>query len=196
MMQAKAIGARKDYMGYGLAVVLAGVLALVLLNPSESQQARYQPHEAIFARKILFSDRIDGGISIRDAATGQLIGEIQPGEGGFVRGALRGFIRERRLENPGAESPLRLAALQGGAIILEDPASGRWTDLRAFGATNLQSFAEILFKKNEEGKCPKKATIGGAGALMCPVPSKSNAASIVSMPMPCLKMWCCVPVIR
>ena len=152
MMQAKAIGARKDYMGYGLAVVLAGVLALVLLNPSESQQAGYQPHEAIFARKILFSDRIDGGISIRDAATGQLIGEIQPGEGGFVRGALRGFIRERRLENPGAESPLRLAALQGGAIILEDPASGRWTDLRAFGATNLQSFAEILFKKNEEGK--------------------------------------------
>jgi hypothetical protein len=56
------------------------------------------------------------------------------------------------LESPGAESPLRLAALPGGALILQDPTSGRWTDLRAFGATNLQSFAEILFKKNEEGK--------------------------------------------
>jgi putative photosynthetic complex assembly protein len=95
---------------------------------------------------------VDGSISIRDATTGQLIGEIQPGEGGFVRGALRGFTRERRLESPGAESPLRLAALPGGALILQDPTSGRWTDLRAFGATNLQSFAEILFKKNEEGK--------------------------------------------
>jgi putative photosynthetic complex assembly protein len=81
-----------------------------------------------------------------------MIGEISPGEGGFVRGALRGFARERRLENPGMESAFRLAAVPGGAIILEDPVSGRWTDLRAFGATNVQSFADILFKKNEEGK--------------------------------------------
>jgi putative photosynthetic complex assembly protein len=151
-VQAKAVIPRRNYLGYGLGMVLAGVLALVMLNAGESQQARYQPSEALFARKILFSDRMDGGISIRDASTGHLIGEIQPGEGGFVRGALRGFTRERRLESPGLESPLRLAALQSGAIILEDPESGRWTDLRAFGATNLQSFAEILFRKNEEGK--------------------------------------------
>ena len=151
-MQAKAVIPRWNYLGYGLGMVLAGVLALVMLTADESPQARYEPNEALFARKILFSDRMDGGISIRDASTGHLIGEIQPGEGGFVRGALRGFTRERRLESPGVESPLRLSALQGGAIILEDPASGRWTDLRAFGATNLQSFAEILFRKNEEGK--------------------------------------------
>lgn len=152
MMSAKAIAPRKDYLGFGLGVVLAGLIALVILNAGERQQLRHQPSEAIFSRHVLFSDRMDGGISIRDAATGQFIGEIAPGEGGFVRGALRGFTRDRRLENPGAESPLRLAALKGGAIILEDPASGRWTDLRAFGATNVQSFAEILFKKNEEGK--------------------------------------------
>lgn len=151
-MQAKAIIPRKDYLGYGLGVVLAGILALVMLNSDRKQQARYHPSEAVLARSILFSDRIDGGISIRDATTGSLIGEIPPGEGGFVRGALRGFTRERRLENPGAESPLRLAALQDGAIILEDPVSGRWTDLRAFGATNARSFVEILNKKNEDGK--------------------------------------------
>jgi putative photosynthetic complex assembly protein len=152
MMQTKAIGARKDYLSYGLGLVLAGVLALVMLNSDKNQEPRYQPNEAIFARNILFSDRVDGGISIRDAITGSFIGEIQPGEGGFVRGALRGFTRERRLESPGAESPLRLAALPDGAIILEDPTTGRWTDLRAFGATNVQSFASILFKKNEDGK--------------------------------------------
>lgn len=151
-MQAKAMIPRRNYLGYGLGFILVGVLAMVMLTASESPPARYEPSEALFARKILFSDRMDGGISIHDASTGHLIGEIQPGEGGFVRGALRGFTREKRLENPGVESPLRLAALQGGAIILEDPASGRWTDLRAFGATNLQSFAAILFKNNEEGK--------------------------------------------
>jgi putative photosynthetic complex assembly protein len=152
MMQTRAIIPRKDYLGYGLGVVLAGVLALVVLNSDKRQQARYHPSEAIVTRDILFSDRLDGGITIRDATTGSLIGEIQPGDGGFVRGALRGFTRERRLENPGVESPLRLAALWGGAIILQDPTSGRWTDLRAFGATNAQHFSEILYKKNEDGK--------------------------------------------
>ncbi len=143
---------RADYLGYGLGVMLAGILALVVLSAGEKHSDRRPVNEAIFARDILFSDRVDGGISIRDASTGQMIGEISPGEGGFVRGALRGFARERRLQNPGMESPLRLAAVQGGAIVLEDPVSGRWTDLRAFGATNAQSFADILFKKNEEGK--------------------------------------------
>lgn len=152
MMQPWATIPRKDYLGYGLGAVLVGVLALVMMNSNKTQQLRYQPSEAIVARNILFSDRVDGGIAIRDAMTGSMIGEIQPGEGGFVRGALRGFTRERRLENPGAESPLRLAALRGGAIILEDPASGRWTDLRAFGATNAQSFVNILYKNNEDGK--------------------------------------------
>lgn len=143
---------RTDYLGYGLGVMLAGILALVVLSAGEKHSDRRPVNEAIFARDILFSDRVDGGISIRDASTGQMIGEISPGEGGFVRGALRGFARERRLQNPGMESPFRLAAVQGGAIVLEDPVSGRWTDLRAFGATNAQSFADILFKKNEEGK--------------------------------------------
>jgi len=147
-----ALMPRADYLGYGLGVVLAGILALVVLSANDKHQDRRPVNEAMFARDILFSDRVDGGISIRDASTGQLIGEISPGEGGFVRGALRGFARERRLQNPGMESPLRLAAMQGGAIVLEDPVSGRWTDLRAFGATNAQSFADILFKKNEEGK--------------------------------------------
>ncbi len=143
---------RADYLGYGLGLLLAGILALVVLSAGDKHQDRRPVNEVTFAREILFSDRVDGGIAIRDASTGQLIGEIPPGEGGFVRGALRGFARERRLQNPGMESPLRLAAVQGGAIVLEDPVSGRWTDLRAFGATNVQSFADILFKKNEAGK--------------------------------------------
>lgn len=151
-MTSKASMPRADLLGIGLGLMLAGTVAVVVLNAGEKHQDRQPAREAIFSRNILFSDRLDGGIAIRDAGTGQLIGEIAPGEGGFVRGALRGFTRERRLENPGAESPLRLAAVQGGAIILEDPLSGRWTDLRAFGATNVQSFADILFKKNEEDK--------------------------------------------
>ncbi|MGI9129347.1 MAG: photosynthetic complex assembly protein PuhC [Roseomonas sp.] len=151
-MNASAIKPQRNYIGYGLGLCLGLVLAFVVLSADRSLKPSISRAEVLFARNILFSDRVDGGISIRDASTGQLIGEIAPGEGGFIRGALRGFTRELRLQKPGSESPLRLAALEGGAIILEDPASGRWTDLRAFGATNVQSFSEFLFIKNEDGQ--------------------------------------------
>jgi putative photosynthetic complex assembly protein len=151
-MNAKPTRPTKSYLGHGLGVVLGLVLAFVVLGADQSRKNESSKPTTLFARSVLFSDRTDGGISIRDATTGQSLGEIAPGEGGFVRGALRGFTRDLRLENPGAESPLRLAALEGGALILEDPSSGRWTDLRAFGATNVQSFAEILFTKKGEGQ--------------------------------------------
>jgi len=136
-------------MGYGFGLLLSVVLAFVVLSANRTSRDDAAKQDAVMARDILFSDRFDGGIAIRDASTGQMIGEIAPGEGGFVRGALRGFTREQRLANPGNESPIRLAVLEGGALILEDPVSGKWTDLRAFGATNVQSFAEILFGKGE-----------------------------------------------
>lgn len=142
----------RNYIGYGLGISLSLVLGFVVLSADRSLKYGSPRTEALLVRNILFSDRMDGGISIRDASTGQLIGEIAPGEGGFIRGALRGFTRELRLQKPGLESPLRLAALEGGAIILEDPASGRWTDLRAFGAANVQSFAEFLIIKKEDGQ--------------------------------------------
>lgn len=148
-MASATLKPRNDHLGYLLGAVMAGVLGFVVLSAGGADKTSVAPREQLFARTVLFSDRSDGGIAISDATTGKVLGEIAPGEGGFVRGALRGFTRERRLENPGVESPLRIAALQGGAIILEDPVSGRWTDLRAFGETNLRSFADILFKKEE-----------------------------------------------
>lgn len=151
-MTARASGLRLNYPGFGLGLLMAIVLGFVMLSSLSSNPDRRHNAEPIVSRDIVFSDRADGGITIRDASSGELIGEIEPGEGGFLRGALRGFTRQRRLENPGVAAPLRLAALRDGAIILEDPTSGHWTNLRAFGASNARGFVEILTKKNEEGK--------------------------------------------
>ena len=85
-MASKALLPRVDFLGLGLGVMLAGVLGFVMLNASEKRHEWQPSGEAIAARNILFSDRSDGGISVRDASTGQMIGEIAPGEGGFVRG--------------------------------------------------------------------------------------------------------------
>jgi len=69
-MASKALLPRVDFLGLGLGVMLAGVLGFVMLNASEKRHEWQPSGEAIAARNILFSDRLDGGISVRDAFIG------------------------------------------------------------------------------------------------------------------------------
>jgi putative photosynthetic complex assembly protein len=97
------------------------------------------------SRDLRFEDTPHGAIRISDARTGQTVTDLAPGEGGFVRATLRGFARERRAaEAPGPESPFRLTAWSDGRLTLEDPATGRFVDLGAFGPSQVESFTTIL----------------------------------------------------
>ncbi|MFY7781768.1 MAG: photosynthetic complex assembly protein PuhC, partial [Tagaea sp.] len=42
------------------------------------------------------------------------------------------------------ETPFRLSMWRDGSLVLDDPATGRRVDLRAFGATNRDAFARLL----------------------------------------------------
>ncbi len=97
------------------------------------------------SRDLRFEDTPHGAIRISDARTGQAVTDLEPGTGGFVRATLRGFARERRASDaPGPESPFRLTAWSDGRLTLEDPATGRFVDLGAFGPTQVESFTTIL----------------------------------------------------
>ncbi|MFO1337396.1 MAG: photosynthetic complex assembly protein PuhC [Burkholderiaceae bacterium] len=122
-------------------VTLVGV-SLVRLEGVSAAQAEASP--AVQVRLLRFDDRADGGIDVRDAASGQAIDEVAPGTNGFLRSALRGLVRERKRSGIGAEPPFRLAALADGRLLLEDPGTGRFIDLRSFGATNAGAFARLL----------------------------------------------------
>jgi hypothetical protein len=50
---------------------------------------------------------------------------VEPGTQGFLRGALRALVRERRQHGLGDEQPFRLLAHPDGRLTLEDPATGR-----------------------------------------------------------------------
>ena len=52
---------------------------------------------AIQVRALDFRDTADGGVAVRDHASGEAVARIAPGHQGFVRGVLRGFARARRL---------------------------------------------------------------------------------------------------
>ncbi|MBL6079121.1 hypothetical protein JMJ56_13975 [Belnapia sp. T18] len=95
-------------------------------------------------RSLGFEDRADGAILVRDAEAGRDIAVLEPGTNGFVRGALRALVRDRRREEIAGRAPFRLAAWPDGRLTLEDPATGASIGLEAFGPTNMEAFARLL----------------------------------------------------
>lgn len=128
----------------GVALVLAGTFALVTLGhdaPTDPARVGERPSAS---RDLRFADRADGAIVVSDARTGREVQVVQPGEEGFVRGAMRGFVRERRRESIGPDRPFRLSAWSNGRVTLEDTATGHVLELHAFGRTNAEAFVRLL----------------------------------------------------
>jgi putative photosynthetic complex assembly protein len=101
------------------------------------------------SRDMRFIDQDDGGIDVIDATTGLAFARFAPGEDGFARATLRGLVRDRKKLGLGPETPFRLTLRRDGGLALDDPATGRHVDLRAFGATNRDAFARLLPRTGE-----------------------------------------------
>ena len=103
---------------------------------------------AVVAQRALhFEDQPDGSVRVLDARPGQapqLLQVIDPGAGGFLRGALRALVRQRRAAGLGAEAPFVLTARADGRLTLVDPATTERVDLESFGPTNAAVFAQLL----------------------------------------------------
>lgn len=137
---------KNTYLFGGVGLVLCAIVFLVFWHVAQPRPAIQPEGEALVTRDLRFEDQADGGIRITDAVTGLSMGAIAPGEGAFVRGALRGLVRDRRAEQIGPQIPFRLSMRSNNALLLEDLATGRWIDLRAFGTTNTGAFLELLQK--------------------------------------------------
>jgi putative photosynthetic complex assembly protein len=127
-------------VGAAALVVFALMMALV----GRLTGAAPAPVAKIIERELLFADRADGAVEVRDARDRRVVEVFAPGTNGFVRGALRGLARERKRQGLGPEIPFRLAARTDGRLVLEDPATRRMVDLGSFGPTNSGVFARLL----------------------------------------------------
>jgi len=96
------------------------------------------------SRTLVFSDAAAGGIDVTDARSGAVVARMAPGEGGFIRGVMRGLAYHRSLKGAPAAAPFELSVLSNGALILFDPQTERRIDLGAFGVTNRAAFAAML----------------------------------------------------
>ena len=110
--------------------------------------------EIVDSLDVRFLDREDGAVVA--LAAGERNGEevtgsdvstvavLDPGTAGFVRGLMRGLVRERRQSGIGAEPPFRITQWADGRLSLADTATGRTIVLDAFGPTNAGVFADML----------------------------------------------------
>lgn len=112
---------------------------------------------------LRFEDRADGALVARDAVGGAPIAVFPAGEGHFVRGTLRGLVRERKRLNLGPEVPFSLVRGIDGRLTLEDPATARHVDLDAFGPANAGAFAQLFHARAAGDNRQRLAAMAGRG---------------------------------
>ena len=92
----------------------------------------------------MFVDHGDGHTTVRVPGEAGTVAELESGVDGFVLGVMRGMVRDRKARDVDLEAPYLLSFREDGRLLFEDPLTGRRIDLRAFGPTNVGSFAKLL----------------------------------------------------
>jgi len=126
----------------GAAALLGFTMLAVALRSGSSATIERAP--VVASAALRFSDRADGAILVRDAASGDTVATLEPGNGGFVRAALRALSRDRKLANAQPDAPFLLQRGADGRLRLLDTTNDRIVDLAAFGPTNSGAFAKLL----------------------------------------------------
>ncbi len=139
----KPIIPRGMIVGAGL-VMLFTIAVAGLSRHYHAYHVDMGPTSAVESRDLLFADQRDGGVLVTDAKTGQRVALVKPTTGGFLRGIMRGLVREHKLNDLATGTPFRLTQWADGRLSIADPSTKESFDLEAFGSTNEQAFASLL----------------------------------------------------
>jgi putative photosynthetic complex assembly protein len=124
-------------IGFAIVAVMTGRFG-------EVGRVSMPPSAEVDRVSLHFVDRRDGAVEVYKAATNERIAVVEPETGGFIRGVLRGLVRERKLSGEVTRSPFMLRRWADGRLTLEDPQTERVIDLGAFGVTNAGAFAKLM----------------------------------------------------
>lgn len=138
-----------DTFPKGALIGAAGLIAIALtaaITPRLTGMGKVtvEPGITVAQHELRFEDAPDGSALVRDARDGRVVFVLAAQTNHFVRGTVRGLVRDRKREGIGAEPPFRLTRLADGRLILEDPANRRRIDLDAFGRSNVGAFSAIM----------------------------------------------------
>lgn len=139
------LGVAGGLVGISLLVVFGVRFGVVPARPT-APEVRAQSQVAVMtSRNFVFADRSDGALVATDADTGKVALVLEPGSNsGFIRGVMRGLMRERQLHEVSRHGPVTVSQWADGALTLKDPSTGRIIELGSFGNTNRAAFAQLL----------------------------------------------------
>jgi putative photosynthetic complex assembly protein len=125
-------------------VTLSGVLLFSTLGRLENFTRAPAAPPVIAKAELTFTDLADGGVSVRNAASGQVVATIPARDDGFLRMTLRLLAAARLRQHIGQEQPFLLTEYTGGRMRLADPATGLSIELEAFGPSNVGEFTHFF----------------------------------------------------
>ncbi|MEM1439105.1 MAG: photosynthetic complex assembly protein PuhC [Pseudomonadota bacterium] len=144
-------GHTHENMAPTVPLLLAGGLVLITLLGVVWQQAVINPaagiavEPAVVAEQMLqFVDEPDGSVRVVAMPSGDVLDVVEPGAGNFLRGTLRGMVRERRLSDASMSAGFVVRRYVDGAVVVVDLATGRSIDLRAFGPVSAGELTRYL----------------------------------------------------
>ena len=77
-------------------------------------------------------------LTVTDGATGALVADLGPTEGGLRSAAERALAHARKMNGLDMTAPVTVVRWQGGKYSVIDPATGWRTELRAFGVPSVR----------------------------------------------------------
>lgn len=102
--------------------------------------------EVIASKDLRIEERGDGRIVVlSDTGTSTL----EPENGGFLLGIVRGLGRERTRQAIELDVPYTLTRWTDGRLSLRDRTTGNEVQLAGFGPTNLHAFARLLASEDQ-----------------------------------------------
>ena len=127
-------------------LLVFGVRFGVLPARPTAPEERALEHVAVLtSRDFRFADRADGALVATDAKSGKVSLVLEPGSNsGFIRGVMRGLMRERMLNQAPRDGAVTVTQWANGALTLRDDETGRILELGSFGHTNRAAFAQLL----------------------------------------------------
>jgi putative photosynthetic complex assembly protein len=139
------LGAAGGIVGITLIVVFGVRLGVLPARPT-APELRAEAHVGVVkSADFIFADRADGALVATDANTGKPALVLEPGSNsGFIRGVMRGLMRERQLHEVSRYGAVTVTQWADGALTLKDKSTGRVIELGSFGSTNRAAFAQLL----------------------------------------------------
>lgn len=126
-------------------LMMASVTAFVGFSSLTGIGVAHLSNEIAIERlEVRFLDEADGGVGAYDPISNETLHVFGPGQGGFVRTALRSLSANRKLAGVGPTPPYELQLSATNNVVLFDPTTGKSITLTAFGDANQNDFAQLF----------------------------------------------------